>query len=86
MRKVLLTLCKKVHSDLQNYTGAKMKTSTQSVAFVAIFSALYYVMSIFTPYVPAVGVPEVKISLEALFASIFGLIFGPYLGALTAFI
>ncbi len=63
-----------------------MKTSTQSVAFVAIFAALYYVLSIFTPYVPAVGVPEVKISLEALFASILGLIFGPYLGALTAFI
>ncbi len=63
-----------------------MKTSTQNVAFIAIFASLYYVLSIFTPYVPAVAVPEVKISLEALFASIFGLILGPYLGALTAFI
>ncbi len=63
-----------------------MKTSTQTVALIAVFAALYYILSIFTPYVPAVAIPEIKISLEALFASIFGLILGPYLGALTAFV
>jgi hypothetical protein len=52
---------------------------------MAIFASLYYVLSIFTPYVPAIGIPEIKISLEALTASIFGLILGPYFGALTAF-
>jgi len=62
-----------------------MKLSSQHVALMAIFAALYYVLSIFTPYVPAIGIPEIKISLEALFASIFGLILGPYLGAITAF-
>lgn len=63
-----------------------MRVSTQNVALMAVFAALYYVLSIVTPYVPAIGIPEIKISLEALFASIFGLILGPYLGAITAFI
>lgn len=63
-----------------------MKLSTQNVALMAVFAALYYVLSLITPYVPAVAIPEIKISLEALIASIFGLILGPYLGALTAFL
>lgn len=61
-----------------------MKLSTRDVALMALFAALYYVLSIFTPYVPAIGAPEIKISLEALIATIFGLVLGPYLGALTA--
>jgi hypothetical protein len=64
----------------------ELKVSAQSVALMALFASLYYVLSIFTPYVPAVGVPDVKISLEALMASVFGLVLGPYLGASTAFI
>ncbi|MCW4055911.1 MAG: hypothetical protein NWE82_03910 [Candidatus Bathyarchaeota archaeon] len=64
----------------------KLKLSAQSVALMALFASLYYVLSIFTPYVPAVGVPTVRISLEALMASVFGLVLGPYLGASTAFI
>jgi hypothetical protein len=39
---------------------------------MAVFAALYYVLSLITPYVPAVAIPEIKISLEALIASIFG--------------
>jgi hypothetical protein len=62
-----------------------MKLSALSVALMAVFAALYYVLSIFTPYIPAIGVPDIKISLEALIASVFGLVLGPYLGALTAF-
>jgi hypothetical protein len=64
----------------------ELKVFAQSVALMALFASLYYVLSIFTPYVPAVGVPDVKISLEALMASVFGLVLGPYLGASTAFI
>ncbi len=63
-----------------------MKLSTEQVALMAVFASLYYVLSIFTPYVPALGVPGLKISLEALTASIFGLILGPYLGMLAALI
>lgn len=64
----------------------KMKLSAQNVALMAVFAALYYILSLITPYIPAIAIPEVKISLEALIATIFGLILGPYLGALTAFL
>ena len=63
-----------------------MRLSTQNVALMAVFAALYYVLSLITPYIPAIAIPEIKISLEALIASIFGLILGPYLGGLTAFV
>ncbi|UCG36942.1 MAG: ECF transporter S component [Candidatus Bathyarchaeota archaeon] len=62
-----------------------MKLSTQTIALTAIFASLYYVLSLITPHVPAIGIPEIVISLEALIASVFGLVLGPYLGALAAF-
>ena len=58
--------------------------TSKHVALMAIFAALYFVLSLITPYVPAVGVPEIKISLEALIATIFGLVLAPYLGAAAA--
>jgi hypothetical protein len=51
---------------------------------VAIFAALYYVLSLILPSLYAIGVPNLQISLEALIASVFGLVLGPYLGALAA--
>jgi uncharacterized membrane protein len=63
-----------------------MKISSRHIALAAVFAALYYVLSILSLYVPAIGLPELKIKLEALIASIFGLILGPYLGALAAFL
>jgi uncharacterized membrane protein len=63
-----------------------MKISSRHLALVAIFAALYFVLSLISPYIPAIGLPELKIKLEALIASIFGLILGPYLGALAAFL
>lgn len=63
-----------------------MKLSSRNIALIAIFAALYYVLSLISPYVPAVGLPDLKIKLEALMASVFGLILGPYLGTLAAFL
>ena len=63
-----------------------MKLTSRNIALTAIFAALYFVLSLITPYVPAIGLPELKIQLEALIASVFGLILGPYLGALSAFL
>lgn len=63
-----------------------MKISTRHVALVAVFASLYYVLSIISPYIPAIGVPDLKIKLEALIASVFGIILGPYLGAFAAFL
>jgi ECF transporter S component (folate family) len=62
------------------------KINTKQVALMAIFAALYFVLSLITPYIPALGVPEIKISLEALIATVFGIILGPYLGAAAAFL
>jgi hypothetical protein len=43
-------------------------------------------MMSYLPGVPAIGLPQVKIQIEACIASIFGLILGPYLGALATFV
>jgi len=61
-----------------------MKLTTKNIALMAVFAALYYVSSLISPFIPAVGVPEITIKLEALLASIFGLLMGPYLGFFTA--
>ncbi|MEM3013443.1 MAG: hypothetical protein QXI71_02280 [Candidatus Bathyarchaeia archaeon] len=59
--------------------------TTRKTAMVALLSALYYVMS----FLPGIKVAQgaaspVTIQIEALMATIFGLIMGPYLGAFTA--
>jgi len=59
-----------------------VRISALNVALMSVFAALYYVLSMITPYVPIVA--GIKINLEALIASVFGLILGPYLGALAA--
>jgi hypothetical protein len=61
-----------------------LKIPTRSVALVAVFASLYYVLSLVSPYVPAVGLPLLQIKLEALMASVFGLVLGPYLGGAAA--
>jgi len=65
-----------------------MKTglTTRNIALVAIFAALYYVLSLLTFNIAAPGVAQVQIGLFALVASIFGLVLGPYLGTLAAFL
>jgi uncharacterized membrane protein len=63
-----------------------LKLSSRNITLVAIFAALYYVLSLITPYIPAIGLPDIKIQLEALIASVFGFVLGPYLGALAAFL
>jgi uncharacterized membrane protein len=62
-----------------------VKLTSRQVALIAVFAALYYVLSLISPYIPAIGFADIKISLEALIASVFGILLGPYLGCLTAF-
>lgn len=61
-----------------------LNLSSRNIALVAIFASLYYVLSLISPFVPAVGLPDLKIQLEALVASVFGFVLGPYLGGLAA--
>jgi len=57
---------------------------SRDIALAASFAALYFILSRI-PGIPAIGIPQVKIQLEAAFASVFGLILGPVVGALAAF-
>jgi uncharacterized membrane protein len=83
--KLLLTLCKNLHCETEKSTRSNaLKLSTRNIALTAIFAALYYVASLILPSLYAVGVPNLQISLEALIASVFGLVLGPYLGTLAA--
>jgi uncharacterized membrane protein len=61
-----------------------LKLSSRNIGLAAIFAALYYVLSLISPKLPAIGAMNLQISLEALMASVFGLVLGPYLGALAA--
>jgi hypothetical protein len=63
-----------------------MRITAKEEALVIVFAALYYALSVVTPYVPAVGLPEIKIHLEAFLASIFGIVLGAGLGGFTAFV
>lgn len=54
------------------------------VSFIAIFAALYFVLSIL-PGIPVIGLPAMTMELEASIASVFGIILGPYIGTLAAF-
>ena len=62
-----------------------LKITTRQIALMAIFAALFYVLSLIAPIqipVPTIGTME--ISFAALIATIFGLVLGPYLGAAAA--
>ncbi|MEM2098233.1 MAG: ECF transporter S component [Candidatus Bathyarchaeia archaeon] len=62
-----------------------MKITTRQIALIAIFAALYYILSLVSPHIP-IGIGDVHINLEALVATVFGLVLGPYLGTATAFL
>ncbi len=63
----------------------RLKVTSYQMALMSIFAALYYVLSLISPFIPSIGLPELQIQLEALIATVFGLILGPYLGAAAAF-
>jgi len=65
----------------------QIKVTTKQIALMAVFAALFYVLSLIAPIkipVPTIGTME--ISFAALIATIFGIVLGPYLGAAAAFL
>jgi uncharacterized membrane protein len=62
----------------------RLNIKTKHVALVAIFAALFYVLSLIAPIQIPTTVGTIEIKFAALIASIFGLILGPYLGAAAA--
>lgn len=61
-----------------------MKYSAQKISLIAIFAALFYVLSFIAPIKIPTTVGVIEINFAALIASIFGLVLGPYLGATAA--
>jgi hypothetical protein len=63
-----------------------MKLSARDVAFVGVFAALSVVVIRVIPGFPIIGLSESQIKFDASIAPIYGMILGPYLGSLAAFI
>ncbi|MBS7637660.1 ECF transporter S component [Candidatus Bathyarchaeota archaeon] len=63
----------------------EFKSTSLTVSFIGIFAAVYVIASLL-PAIPVVAVPGMSIQLGAATASVIGIILGPYLGALAAFI
>jgi hypothetical protein len=64
----------------------KTGLTTRNLSLVAIFAALYYVLSLIAPISIPTGVGNLDISFAALIASVIGLVLGPYLGTTSAFL
>lgn len=62
-----------------------VKGKSFRVALIVSFAALYFGFSIL-PGVPIPGIPSMKIELEAAIASAYGVLLGPYMGALASFL
>ncbi|MFW6117513.1 MAG: ECF transporter S component [Thermoproteota archaeon] len=65
---------------------SNLNLSTRKITLMAIFAALSVVIIRFIPGIPIVGVPGSEIKFDAAIAPVYGLVIGPYLGFLAAFI
>jgi predicted membrane protein len=63
-----------------------MRITAKNIAMVALFAALYYVLSLIAPIRIPTGVGDLEISFAALIASVIGIVLGPYLGTASAFL
>ena len=87
---------KDVSHCVKNYTATKtfkqvknmvkIKLSARDVAFVGVFAALSVVVIRVIPGFPIIGLSDSQIKFDAAIAPIYGMILGPYLGCLAAFI
>ncbi len=64
----------------------RIKLSARDVAFVGVFAALSVVVIRVIPGFPIIGLSDSQIKFDAAIAPIYGMILGPYLGFLAAFI
>ncbi|MDH5451270.1 MAG: ECF transporter S component [Candidatus Bathyarchaeota archaeon] len=60
--------------------------STRDVAYVAVFAALSVIVIKLVPGFPIIGLSDSDIKFNAALAPIYGMVLGPYLGFLSAFI
>ncbi|MDQ1280868.1 MAG: hypothetical protein QG670_2131, partial [Thermoproteota archaeon] len=62
-----------------------MRLSTKQIALTSIFAGFYYLFS-FLPGIPAPGIADIRIQVEACFATVLGYILGPFLGGTATFL
>jgi hypothetical protein len=62
-----------------------IKLTTRQIALTSLFASFYYLFS-FLPGIPAPGIADIKIQIEACMATVFGVILGPLLGAAATFL
>ncbi len=83
-------MCKNLQPVEKFYIRGRRNLRTgltaKNVALMAIFAALYYVLSLIAPISIPTGVGNLDISFAALFAAVIGLVLGPYLGTASAFL
>lgn len=87
MEQVLLMLCKKIHSIEPCYTTSenmteKTKINAKSIAFIAIFAALYTVLG-YIPLFYIFGAYGQFMTASLVIAPIIGIILGPVGGAIS---
>lgn len=82
--KVLLMLCRNLHSKVRIYMWSKIRLSTVDVAFVAVFAALQAVLSFF-PLSFTIGVSG-EITMGLVGAALIGVLLGPAVGGLAVLI
>jgi len=63
-----------------------MRITARNVALVAIFAALFYVLSLIAPIRIPTGIGDLEIGFAALIAAVIGIVLGPYLGTASAFL
>ena len=66
---------------------SRYKLTSKEISLVAVFAALYVALSVL-PGLPTPGDPtgQIRIEIEASMAPLYGIMLGPYLGALAALI
>lgn len=62
-----------------------IKLTTRQIALTSLFASFYYLVS-FLPGIPAPGIANIRIQIEACMATVFGFILGPFLGAIATFL
>ncbi|UCH36864.1 MAG: hypothetical protein JSV76_04010 [Candidatus Bathyarchaeota archaeon] len=62
-----------------------IKLTTRQIALTSLFASFYYLFSIL-PGIPAPGIADIRIQIEACMATVFGIILGPLLGAAATFL
>lgn len=79
-------LCRKVNNIIIKYIVVlKVKVNAKQIALISVFSALQFIISRL-PGIPILGVSEGRIEPQLILMPVIGVILGPWVGGLAAFL